>query len=386
MIREERARNEREQLRRQVAELRPHQLSTYLSQSGWRDDGAFGKFASIWHRPEPELLEAEVLAPISSVAKDFFERMADAVSAIGVFEGRTAIDVAKTVAGTLADAIRVRVFHDDVEDGSIPLEDGVLLNQKARDLMASAVMSTLSKRRHFAGSRPPEAAQYLASLRLGQTEIGSYVVNVIAPAGPPRVDQTSIPLTSFASVVSENLASGLNALSAASNDYETGEDLSVFDAAVQRGASANMCDALVGLSGSQRQRGFEISISPLGNDMSRQALLTFLFEPARVATIAAASEYYKDNYVLLGRLVVGLVKRLDRRPGDESGTVTIATTISDSEKNVMVELGNDEYLEAIAAHRAKQPVQVTGDLHVSPRTARLLNPQGFGVLRSGDLF
>ena len=385
MIREERAKNEREQLRRQIAELRPHQLSTYLSQSGWRDDGAFGKFASIWHRPEPDLLEAEVLAPTSSVAKDFLERMADAVFAIGVFETRTAIDVAKSVAGTLADSIRVRVFHDDVEDGSIPLEDGVLLNQKARDLMASAVMSTLSKRRHFSGSRPPEAAQYLASLRLGQTEIGSYVVNVIAPAGPPR-DQTSIPLTSFASVVSENLASGLNALSTASNEYETGEDLSVFDAAVQRGASANMCDALVGLSGSQRQRGFEISISPSGSDMSRQPPLTFLFEPAKVATIAAASEYYKDNYVLLGRLIVGLVKRLDRRPGDETGTVTIATTINETEKNVMVELGNDEYLEAIAAHRAKQPVQVSGDLHVSPRTARMLNPQGFGVLRSGDLF
>lgn len=385
MIREERARKERELLRRQINEVRPLQLSAYLLQTGWRDDGAFGKFAAIWHRPEPDFIEAEVLAPTSSVAKDFPERMADALAAIGLFEGRTTFDVAKNVAGTVADSIRVRVFHDDVGDGSIPLEDGVLLNQKARDLMASAVMSTLSKRRHFAGSRPPEAAQYLASLRLGQTEIGSYIVNVIAPAGPPRVDQTSIPLASFASVVSGNLVSGLSALSAASNEYAADEDLTVFDAAVQHGVSANMCDALVGLSGTQRQRGFEITISPSGIDLSSQAPQTFLFEPSKVATIAAASEYYKDNYVLLGRLVVGLVKRLDRL-GDENGTVTIATSINENEKNVMVELGNDDYLQAIAAHRAKNPVQVTGDLHVSPRTARLLKPADFSVLRSGDLF
>lgn len=386
---ERRARSERELLGTHLLEVGPHHLSAYLVQSGWREDGSLGRLASIWHRPEPDMEEAEVVLPKSTEAKDFRERMVDAVFAMALFEGRSPFDVVKEVAGSSSDSIRVRVYHHDVEGGTIPLEDGVLLNQKARDLMASAVMSTLSKRRHFAGPRPPEAAQYIAALRLGQTEVGSYVVNVIAPAMPPQanLDQTTIPLSSFASVVSANLASSLGALSAAADAYSlTRDDLSVFDAAVQRGASANMCDALIGLSGSQKQRGFEITISPSTTEVSRPPQLTFVFDPRKVDTIAAASEYYKDNYVILGRTIVGMVKRLDRPSGNESGTVTVSTTVGETEKNVAVELGNADYLVAIAAHRAKQPVQVTGDLHVSPRTAKLLNPQGFGVLRSGDLF
>ena len=115
--------------------------------------------------------------------------MVDAVIAISLLEVRSPLTVLKEVMGYFADLVRIRVFHNDVDAGTIPINDGVLLNIRARDLMTSAVMSTASKRRHFMGKRSPEVKAYIDSLRLGQTEVGSYIVNIIAPVGPSQSDQ-----------------------------------------------------------------------------------------------------------------------------------------------------------------------------------------------------
>jgi uncharacterized protein YwlG (UPF0340 family) len=41
------------------------------------------------------------------------------------------------------------------------------------------------------GRRSPEVKAYIDSLRLGQTEVGSHIVNVIAPVGPSQSNQGS---------------------------------------------------------------------------------------------------------------------------------------------------------------------------------------------------
>lgn len=376
---------ERDVLLRQVDGLGPMHLRLYLGASGWFEDGELGKFATIWHRPDSE--DAEVVLPESTRAKDFSARMLDAVGVLGAFEGRSPLEIANAIAGTANDTVRIRVFHSDVDGGTIPLEDGVLLNQKARDLMAAVALSTISKRKHFEGPRPPEAVEYLASLRLGQTEEGSYIVNVIAPSVIPATNNMeTIPLASFSSVVSDTLTSSLAALSTAVDSFVHEADLTVFDAAVSKGVSANFCDALVGFSGSERTRGFEVSVAHAKSGQPHIEPMTFVFDSMGVSSIVAAAEYYRDNYVVDGIVVSGFIKRLDRKPGDESGTVTIAATLRGVDKNVSVELGKTDYLEAVTAHRANEIVRVSGDVHVTARTAKVLNPTDFRVIRPGDLF
>jgi hypothetical protein len=376
----------REELKKQLAEVRPDQLEAYLVASGWNRDGELGELASIWHRPEGPHNDAEVLLPQSQSAKDYYERIVDAVFAIAAFEGRTPAEVAKTTNGYFADHISVRVLHRDVAEGTIPLNDGVLLNLRARDLVASSAMSTLSKRKHFSGKRTPEAREFLESLRLGQTEVGSYIVNILAPVTSVPTDQQSIPLTSMTRMVTANLASSLDALSKALDKYGQTNNLEVFDDAVVDGASANMCDALLGLSGEQRTRGFEVTITPSLSEEFKYKPRKFLFDVTTVKFIAAASEYYKDNYVLPDRTISGFIKRLDRPAAEENGTITIEATIGDSDKLITIELGPANYLDAVTAHKAKEVIECHGDVHVKARSVKLLSPSGFRVLRSMNLF
>jgi hypothetical protein len=48
-------------------------------------------------------------------------------------------------------------------------------------LLSAAAQSVYAKRKQFTRGAPKEAKAYLETLLLGQTEVGSYIVNVIAP-------------------------------------------------------------------------------------------------------------------------------------------------------------------------------------------------------------
>lgn len=332
--------------------------------------------------------EAELLLPRSGFAGDYLDRLLDLFAALADFERRDVESIFQSCEYLALDLVAIQVAHDDVEGGTIPLNDGVLLNQRARDLMTSAALSTLSKRRHFQGNRPPEAAEYLSRLRLGQTNIGSYVVNVLAPSDDKKAFLSDLETMTFSQEVTSNLANALRAITTAVNQYKNSKDLAVFDLAVEKGASANMCDALAGFSGTAHARSFSLSIEP-----ARQGSLveprTFVYEfkPDDIPTLVEAANYFRDNYVIPDKTIRGLVKRLDRVPQAEAGSITITAPLAGGhEKNITVQLNEVDYVEAIHAHEGKVVVECSGDVHVSPRSARLLNPRGFKVFRNGQLF
>ncbi len=365
------------------------QLQSYLASKQWTMEGTLRQVASIWRRADDNA--AEVVLPLSESLKDFKQRVGDALEAIAEHERRPATEVLGDVLRTLADLIAVRVIHEDTNEGTIPINDGVLLVARARDMLKSAALALYAKRRQFSGHPTDEAKAYLESLRLGQTEVGSYIINVFAPIPPapaPIAQWTEgeVPRVPLATAVTASLASGLEALITATGEYSERHDLTIFDAAVVRGASSNMCDALLGLSGQERKRAFEIKISAARSPLFDGEPKVFMFDAGRVEALVKASEYYKDNYVLHDRIVTGLIKRLDRSVGDETGTIMVAAKVADQDKHISIELGPEDYDLAITAHKHNETVRCAGDIHVTPRTAKLLNPSGFRVLRNGELF
>jgi len=378
----------REAIRSQLSQVTFAQLRAYLLSTGWQQDAEIEGLATIWHRPPREENDAEILLPTKGVAKDYEDRLVDLLLALADYEDRNPEFLVQKLQLLAIDLVSVQVVHHDVENGTIPLDDGVLLNQRARDLMNSAALSTLSKRRHFLGGRPPEAAEYISRLRLGQTKVGSYVVNVLAPVGQPSDHLEHVETTSFSQAVTSNLTSAIRALSEAVSNYEKTKDLCAFDIAVEKGASANMCDALAGFSGNSRGRSFKLSIEPASGGMFAESeSYKFYFNARDVRLLGVAAGYYRDNYILNDTVIRGMVKRLDRIPGAEAGSITIATQlIGGQDKNVSVELNGEDYVEAIHAHEAKVVVECRGEVHVSPRSAKLLNPSGFKIFRNGQLF
>lgn len=373
---------------RDASGLSVEQIQAYLLSKQWFEDGKIRSVATIWHRQQDEY--AEVVLPLSSV-KDFQPRVHDALTAVASFEERKVSDVIGDIKQLFSNVITVRVVHADTKDGTIPINDGVLLISKARDMLSSAAQAVYAKRRHFAGPAPKDARDYLDSLLLGQTEVGSYVVNVIAPnqtnfvvdqevTGPTIAE--AVPLSK---AITSSLVTGLAAFSKASTRYAEIGSLKAFDDAILSGVSANLCDALLGFSGAKRDRTFEITITAAADPMFVSESHKFEFDGRQVDVLEKVSGYYKDDYVLPNRVLTGYITKLVRPKDETAGTITLDSTLSDVERKVRVALTGDDYHLAVIAHDKGEMVRVHGDVHIKPKSAELLNPNNFGIIKMEDL-
>lgn len=361
------------------------QVESYLASKAWFMDGGINSVASLWHRKGST--DAEVVLPLHPQIRDFQKRFSEALASLAEFEGRSTSEIVNDVIRLSSNLITVRVIGADTADGTIPINDGVLLFTKAKDLLYAAALSMYSKRKQFSGQPPKDAKGYVDSLLLGQTEVGSYVVNVIAPLPAPRIAKAApgAPEVPVAEAVTLNLVHGLEAIAKATTEFADSRSLKVFDAAVESGVSSNMCDALVGFSGSERKRDFEIRISGAAGPMFAGETKVFNFDADTVAAIQKASDYYKGDYTLENRQIWGFVKKLDRPKANEIGTLTVDAVVDGVERSVKIELGPDEYHQGVLAHDTKAIVECSGDIHIKSRRARLANPTGFRIIAIADL-
>ncbi|WP_131705284.1 hypothetical protein [Xanthomonas citri] len=129
------------------------QIHAYLQSRQWFEDGKIRSVATIWHRRND--LDAEVVLPFPYV-KDLKQRLRDALAAIASFEKRPVFDVISDVKRLISNVITIRVVHADTQDGTIPINDGVLLISKAKDLLAAAAQAVYANRRHFSGPTSKE--------------------------------------------------------------------------------------------------------------------------------------------------------------------------------------------------------------------------------------
>jgi hypothetical protein len=371
-------------LDRREPEITVGQLHAYLRSKQWHEDGKIRSVATIWHRLDDE--DSEILVPWMS-ARDYLPRIRQALLSLAAYEKRIVSDVAKDVRRILSNVITVRIIHDDTSDGTIPINDGVLLIAKAKELLSAAAQSVYAKRKQFTGAVPREAKEYLDTLLLGQTEVGSYIVNVIAPTQPVAdLNARTAEAVPLGQVVTQNLVTSLDALERASAVYEQGGDLKAFDAAVRSGASSNMCDALLGFSGEKHHREFEITVTGASVPMFESEPRKFTFDSRHVELLEKVSEYYKDDYVVPQRRIIGYITKLSRPKDETSGTIVIDSTLGEIERKVRIELTGDDYHMAVLAHDNSKLVRVEGDVHVKSKSAQLLNPVNFGVIENEDLF
>lgn len=360
------------------------ELVVYLAQKGWTKDAVLDGRASIWHRIDDE--HSEISVPNPNL-RDYYPRMLDALADLQEYERRDRESIRRDIVNAGAGLLTVRVKGGDTSEGLIPLKDGIFLVQKAKDLLVAAAMSLTAKKRHFQGKLADEMRAYVDSVQLGQTEFGSYVINVVAPAKQFELSGVGTD-EGIASVLFQNLVAGVEALHVATG-ASTGDgspNSILLEQAVMAGASINMCYSLLGFSGQSKSRSFDLALAvPQGGLFPRRSY-SFSFEQDRIAGLQAAIEYFSDDYVLRNRDIEGFVKSLSRPTQDENGKVTLEALIEGVERSVTIELGPSDYHIGISAHENKRMVRCTGDVQVKPRGSMLLNPTNFGFVNPEDTF
>jgi hypothetical protein len=145
--------------------------------------------------------------------------------------------------------------------------------------------------------------------------------------------------------------------------------------------SANLCEALVGLSQFADQfNGLVVSLSWSKGRPPREPTPTrFEFAPDTIPVIQEAGRVLRATTPREEFQLYGSVVRLDRPEGAQTGKVSVAGLVEGRALKVLVELRADDYDLAINAHKLGIPVNCLGDLVKEGRQFTLLNPHRFAL-------
>ena len=374
-----------------LRDIGPHQLAAYLRSRAWSQVELIGDKASVWTLLANGRGEFEILLPLDATLEEYPRRVSEALHTLEVAEQRSQLDILLDITTATSDVLRVRLVHGLIENGSLPLEHGVQMVRSARDLALAAACATSRPRAVYGSRKPQEAIDYLSGLRMGQTAAGSFVVT-IQSAVPPRAqlglfaDASNKYLDEpFERRVLLTLAHALTETRHAITYAAGSGDFQPFQNAVRSGISANLCDALVGLSidGSAEEIDLELSWSP-----TRQAVektpTRFQFRRDMFPVLREASRLLRESALRDDFALFGTVTGLRREEGARTGRVTVSALVDNLWRKVRMDLGDEDYRKAVKAHEERELVEGTGELVKDKRTYFLRNVRDFDLFQYPD--
>lgn len=372
--------------------LQPLDVASYLRTHGWRLEMAIGEKGSLWlNTLDGSGDEADVTLPLRRDLADYTLRMADLVQVLVRVEARPRSEVVADLLTTGSDLIRVRAPARSAAGGSLGLTTAVAFAENARDLILAAACAAVVKRSYYATKKATKATEYLSRVRMGQTELGSYVLTILSPVAPALLPVNELPFgpdgpEPFERLVTRTLSSGLIALQFAARQAASSGGMDAFESVVTQGVSANLCDAVAGLETASPGEGVEISITwSRSRPLSVPLPSRIFFGSDSIQFIKEAAQRFKETVLAENTELEGFVTKLVRGPREQSGAITLEGLVDGELRRVNMELREDTYTEAVKAHEGRFRVLCEGDLKKERGTFRLQDPRHFRILSPDEV-
>lgn len=360
-----------------LAALRTAWVAAYLESRGWtceQDSDLFLRYARESTR---------VFVPKQPAFDDYPLHMARLVEVAASVEGRSQLEILHAVEAIGHDLLALRDTTDSA-DGTTSLAAG-------RRMLAVAETSLRIAAARVVRKKPPAEREgktkaFLRTVRLGQTERGSYVQRVLTPVPEPDDQQQSIsdlgapaPLEREATYTAATILHVVGDAAREAFDHAPRAQ-EVFNQAGIEGVTQALCKNLADAAESARGEAIEISFAftPLLPGTPRVEPVRVereLVEPLRAGATMLRT---MKRPTVLG--VEGWVIQL-RRDGEEPGRVTIIAQIRGGRPQaVAMTLDAEDYEKAIEAHKDARIVRAMGSLHERQGRYQLDNVTSFRLI------
>ncbi len=358
----------------------PTALAAYARAAGWTKLESYGEHSDVYvgeHIPEVIVPRTQLLADYPSVVSRLIEIFAQVAE-------RDELSLYRDLITADRDVVRVRVTNAD--SGSLSVNEGVELVRGARDLLLAAACSLWEPRPLYRAGANRDATELVNRVRLGQTEHGSFVVTLLTPPVPPPMqtnlfneddDLADFPIERR---VTRRLTEALLAVRSAT-EMTAGGDGSAFAGAVEKGVSANLCDALVKVIGQFPTIDVTVAWARTWPVEPERRVVGFAEGDSPILRQAAAS--FRDREPQPETRLFGFVRLLKRGEGQDAGTISLDTSVDGAPRSVTAALTQSDYDRAIQAHKEKAPIVLKGDLERAGQRWRLLSPRVTDVIHAG---
>lgn len=376
--------------------LVPIEVASYIRSIGWRQVDKLGVRGTVWEKDTGQSRGPEILLPASREVIDFTTRMSEVLSTLSKVEGKSQLALFNELRSVATDVVRFRLHNPGFEDGTVPLHAGKFFVKAAYDMMESAAYAAFQPRAVYQGRRPDVVTDYMQNLRLGQTEVGSYVLTIRSPV-PPMLripiqadlfgvtqPQAAQPEEPFERRVTLKLASALGALKGAADESGMSGNIDPFTSAIPSGVSADLCESIAELSTRSRAESIEVGLQwsqarPLSLPLGEQVPSRVIIPSDVTPLLRETARVFRENIPRNEFDLFGYVVRLDSTDAAVEGTITVAGAVDGDSRKVHLQLDAEGYHKAIAAHKDGSQVKCIGTLRKTGTSYVLEGPHGFSV-------
>ncbi|MCY4304683.1 MAG: hypothetical protein OXC62_07910 [Aestuariivita sp.] len=374
--------------------INPSHAKAYLNRNNWHKIG-------VSYNETLEIYESEIdknaiaYLPISKKYADYITRILQLAKTISDVEDRHLSFILKDLSLAGMDLIRIRAPYQS-EDHSILFEEGVAFFQETLKLMTNIAYSKFHPGKEKSSVKnSARMKRWRKEIRLGQTEPGSFIINVLVPMSFSNqgslidVKPRSEPHNRLAT---RQLVSGLYASKEAITLISKGKDVAVFEEKMDKGINADLCESMVKLI--ETGHGLDISVSwaltiPLPEKQkTSQSTTTFTQSDAGIFKEAVKVLENKQKCSIQpdfsNKRIEGYVYELNRDKSATKGSVKISSVINKKPCAITASFSEKDYSQITRAHDKKLIISVEGNLHKEKQGWNLYNPRNLDVF--GDLF
>lgn len=357
-------------------------IHAYLKSQSWSKGDDLGERGVIYTSHGG----AEIFAPGSDRLGDYPQSVAAVLEMLSVAEERDELSVFRDLAVADRDVVRFRAL-EAFDDGSVTLNTGVDLVQQSRDAILAAACSAADPRRFYRSGRNSKANEYLDTVKLGQTEHGSFVVTVHSPV-PPNLENGQQSLwpefyeEPFSRQVTRTFRTAVEAMVTAIAEVSRGGNIEAFERVVAKGVSANLCLAISKFV--KDGEGLDVSLTWARTRPSPEPRFRSNFATSDADVLSEAAKVLRNKESFRNEVLEGFVVGLNRDVKPQNGRVKLKAFVDGQVRSVTVELPADLYTKALDAHDAKAEVRLEGDLEFEGQRYYLRSPRNLQIVEVSD--
>ncbi|NJK32836.1 MAG: hypothetical protein HC927_10750 [Deltaproteobacteria bacterium] len=351
---------------------------SYLIARGWTPSPSRRNNVAILRSPGTG--EVEIQLPLDTNFADYVEAIVLAARRLAAHEGRPLEATLRDLTHPRRDVLRYALSGEATESGTLSLQAGAnLVNGALKSLLASAC-SVQRPRTFHPRMTLGDAETFVRACRLGQTEIGSFVLTIDAPLDIR--DEVMADETPFGRQATSYLLAATHRLA---NAIRHGESNRILDEEPNAPLiSANLCESLVEMAPSDESADLRISSTwspmiPTPTQVISEARIDrTMFEAIERLSLQLRPSRHSEFDKFVGTVV-----ELSGSPnpdGKLEGDVVLQVQSDDQLLKVRVTLGPDDYVQAAEAHLEQRYVSVRGLLHRRRRINLLEKPSDFAVI------
>ena len=356
--------------------LHNENVCQYLVLNQWHEiarlfDGRVRQFIS----PDEE---HAILIPLIKEFYDYYKVMNDSLIGIAKFEDTSLRSLLNILLNPTSDILKWRIANDNTALGAISFNTMFDNIESIRSLLASTYKDILSPSTFHKKIMVTDVQEQIATYKFGQTEIGSYILNLVSPLGYYQYrlfdpQEEELPINRR---INLKMLSSINQVQQSVLDND-----SMLDEKVASGdISVNFLNSLTKIY--EDNKDSDVSISAMWDikipSLIENPINELMLNPRCIDKVVQTAEKYTPKQeqnvpkTYYGKITnISGAAEIDNR---EKLIVTIATIGEDNQKlSVKVELDNSEYAHIVSeAFENGANIKASGTFTTQARSIKLV--------------